>query len=624
MFLALLKSQVNKAESVLEELGFIPSLFSRQLKLQHQLEERQCSSLSTVSKPSQKILGKILANSALVAGKPDNVKPLSYLGEDLGALLYTLDGYSDIEQDFYRNRFNPFLVCRDVNDFTLRTPSMMDEVTVFCRERLEDISSHLKEVSLNRYKDLITRSLTHDLPIRAGYVIREGSQPKAISLGFSMLLPLSILTLKALVGQDQGDADMYDCFVWCCCDDQDPCPETYTATGEPVIDYAVRTLGTGGAAAAAGAGAGILGGRLISRRGVKKPPEPEEDMVYVQDEFVEPDETRIIDIPDELPEVPELDRSKINDTTVEPGYNNRVINDLGGKPPSKTDEKDYEIPEITTPDYPEDIEGGVARGGMDHWEVWEWLKKNRGGEIKSPETKPVFISEERWKKPEEGGDSVWKKLWDDFRAPWRNYWSKTPEESAAEDAASAAGGKQARESGAFGGKSDLNKALTDPSRPREGDPKAALIQALRDRVAKPSVTGFRMTRGLLKMTGAGSTKTIIPNTRVPHMKNLGLSAMRATDQAKKIGQGVSHVRDLSGVADGSLDLLSQTGVSKFTDTISPDSTTIIDKSGVWQVDPAQQKAIDRFIDIHGRSPNPNSDYDVERWKNLVDSIREGE
>ena len=626
MLLALLKSQVKKAMSALEGLGFNPSLFSHQLILQHRLEERRFSSLSIVSKPSQRILGEIFANSAVVAGKVDNVQPLSCLGEDLGALLYALDGYSDIEQDFYRDRFNPFLVCRDVNDFTLKTSAMKDEVTLFCRERLEDISRRLKEMELYRYQELITRSLTHGLSNRAGQTIYEGSQPRAPSLGFNVLLPLSVLALKALVGQDQADGDMYDCCVWCCCDDQDPCPETSTPTGEPVIDYAVRTLGTGGAAAAVGAGAGILGGRLISRRGAEKPPEPEEDMVYTRDEFVEPDalETRIIDVPDELPEVPELDKSKIEDTTVDPGYYDTLVDDMGGKPPSKTVEEDHDIPEITKPDYPEDINDGVARGGMDHRDVWEWFMKNRGGEAKSPDTKPVFVSEESWKKPEEGGLSVWEKLWNPFRDRWRKYLSQTPEERAAEDAANAAAGKRARDHGAWGGKSDLNKALSDPTRPSEGDPKAALVQALRDRVAKPGVTGVRMTRGLLKMTGAGSTKTIIPKTRVPHMKNLGLSAMRATDQARKIGQGVSHVRDFSGVADGGLDLLSQTGMNKFTDTVSPDSTTIIDKSGVWQVEPAQQKAIDRFIDLHGRPPDPEKDFDVERWKNLVDSIREGE
>ena len=619
-----MRNQAKHAEKILKSQGFDPEIFSRQIIIQHKLEKEGKASLRSASQPSSTILGAILAHSSKVADCEKNRDKLIKLGMNLGALLYALDGYSDIEQDFINNRFNPFLACRDDHAFRLKTPEIIEQTRLFCHERLTEINQNLSKIRLHRYKTLINHSLKEELTHRVNAVIKSGETVNPPPHYLNMLLPFTIIALKAIIGQGEGDGDMYDCCVWCCCEDEDPCagvcPEPLAHTGEPLIDYAVRTLSTGGGAAVTGVGAGIIGSRLLKRR-PEKTPEPEDDMIHRESEFVEPKETRIIDIPDELPEIPELDKDKFRDSEVDPSYLDKISKTVGESPPPGS--KQPKPPEITSASYPENPDDGVARAGMDHWDVWEWLRKNRGVEFQTPETKPVFIDEKDWKSDDEHW--FWKKMRDLLTGPSEDYHSSTPEEKAAKDAADAAAGKKARElGGAYGGKSPLTKALSDPTNPDEGNPKTMLEQALRDRIAQPGVSGVRMTRGLLKSSGAANTKQIIPNSSVPHLKNLGLSTMRATEEAKKIGQGIQTVRDLSGVADGGLDLLSQTNLNPLVETISPDATTIIDKSGVWQVDQAQQEAINRFVEKHGIPPKPSDPSDVEEWKNMLNSIRRGE
>jgi hypothetical protein len=522
-----------------------------------------------------------------------------------------LDGYVDIEDDFFNNKFNPFLACRERSQFGLRSSKIIEETSTFCKEKLGEIKKIASKLRLARYDEQIIRTLTSNLEYNVNRVLTEGASCKPPTISLNMLLPFSVLLLKAFVTNGETDGDMYDCCVYCCCEDEDPCvgvcPEPFTSTTEPLLDRAVRVVTEGGAAAVVGAGAGIVGGKLLSRRGSK----PDEDMVYEDDELVEPDNVRIVEIPDKLPEVPELDRDKIVDSTVDPGYMDNTLQDLGGKPPGK---KTDLPPDIGQPDYPEDIDNGVARGGMGPGDVLDWLMKDRDKrEARIPTTGPYAPDPN---KSGDDGPSIWQRAHDWLTKPRDDYYNKTPEEHKASDKAMSDGGTRAKDHGAWGGKSKLGETLTS------GDPKARLEQALRDRKGKAAITAWRAVRAITKMISPGETKTFVPKTRVPQIKNLGLDALKATEQAKKIGQGTTVVRDWSGVADGLTDGVSQTGDTPYHKLISPDSTVIMQDTGIWQVDLAQQEAILKFEAKYDRTPDPSKPMEVEVWNNMVRDIVE--
>jgi len=612
--LVLMKKQVNKAEKTLKGLGFNPNIYGQQVWMQHSLEKTR-KGFPEILAPTQSLLAAIFKHTSIIAGNPSNMDPLSSLGGDLGSLIYTLDGYTDLEEDYIKGQYNPFLVNRTVPEFHPRTEEITHATEQVCDSLIQRIITSSRKIALNRYQETLRYCLSERLTQSVSDTISRGGLPQAPPL-YQFIFRAAVIVLKAVIGQEEADGDMYDCFVWCCCEDEDPCicDEPVASTGEPLIDYAIRTVTSGGGAAIAGAGAGIAGGKLLNRG--KK--EPEEPLVDPVDELIEPDDVRIVEIPDKLPEVPELDKSKIEDSTVDPGYMDNVIHDLGGTSPKKTPELP---PDIGKPDYPEDIDDGVAHAsGMDHWDVWEWWKKNRSGEARSPETRPAFIDKEDWKSEDEHW--VWKKAYDWISEPASSYWNSTKEQlKAASDALKRAGQKMVEMGGAFGGKSEATKALSDPVRYTQtgrGDPKTMLTQALRDRKGKMAIKAMRAYRAIVTFLGSGGSKTFSPRTRIPMNKNVGGGIFKTTEYAKKIGQGTTVIRDYTGAPSGVLDGISQTGDSPYHKTISPDSTAIVEQTGVWQVDLAQQEAILDFESKYGRTPDPNKPLDVEAWRNIVD------
>ena len=74
--------------------------------------------------------------------------------------------------------------------------------------------------------------------------------------------------------------------------------------------------------------------------------------------------------------------------------------------------------------------------------------------------------------------------------------------------------------------------------------------------------------------------------------------------------------DPSGLTDGILDGVSQTGLNIFTDVISPDSIVIAERTGHYQADPAQQEAIKQFLNTKGRLPSHDNPSDVREWARM--------
>ena len=227
-----------------------------------------------------------------------------------------------------------------------------------------------------------------------------------------------------------------------------------------------------------------------------------------------PDDFRIEEIPDELPEVPridvddtdkaippppETDQSKHMDTTMDPS-----IKDPDKRLPETS-------PEITRPEYPEDIYEGVMDGsGFD--KMWDAFLKSRHFDPKPLDDsgrKRIGITDEHWK------ESPWSKMWRTFRESAEDY-KFTPEERARSIKAAAKGGKIARENPSTGCGSKGIRALSDPvrfSQTGEGNPKTMLEQAMMDYNAKNGSTAVRMFRAVEKMFRS-SYRTIVPKTRV--------------------------------------------------------------------------------------------------------------
>jgi len=630
--LSLLKKQFREAKKVLQEQGFPYAVFESGISRQHLIERESTDpDLDELHIPTSKIISTILGHTADLTGMEENRPVLSEIGYDLGALIYALDCYSDIEEDRLADKFNPFLLCESVPGDAWRSPEVTLKTIDFCNEKLFRIKENTSKLKLRRYGMQIIETLTTNLERRVyGSMLKALSPQPTHGMTYAhLMIPASMAFLKFMVTNGEGDGDLYDCCVWCS-DGECGCEgEGGVDPVQAMADEVVTIATQGGAAAAVAGGAAIVGGKIL--RGRRKPPEvgkvPKDTFVSPEAnrELVPPDDVQIVEIPDELPEVPrlnmddsnkdippppEIDQSKHMDTTMDPS----VKDPDKGLPDTP--------PEITKPEYPEDIYDGVKAGGNFDW-LFDAMKKVRKFDpppLDDAGRKRLNITDEQWK------ESVWTKAWRNFRKAADDYYNTTSEERARRDKAAAAGGKIAKENPAFGGGSNGVKALSKPvgfDQTGEGDPKTMLEQAMMDYNAKNATTGVRMFRAVEKMFRS-TFRTIVPKTRVPPMENLGVPDMKNKplfNAAKEIGKKVVRVFDPSGLSEGILDGISQTNLNIITDVISPDSTVIAERTGYYQADPAQQEAIKQFLKTKGMLPRHDNPSDVREWTRIYREIK---
>ena len=250
----------TQAQNRLSYFGFDPNMFERQVIEQHGLEQKQGDvSYEKLCVPTSTVVSSIFKHTAALSGMFENQEVLSEIGSDVGALLYLLDSYTDVEEDRANGRFNPLLACEYNKSGNIGALKKVPESMIdFCRERLSRIESNCERLSLRRYGSQIIRTLTVVLRERVERIILSPESPESYPGVISENLSLSASLLASPMLVSQGDFD--GCCTLCSCDAF--AQEASDAIVKEILNRGVQ----GGAAVLVGGGASILLSRYLKRQ----------------------------------------------------------------------------------------------------------------------------------------------------------------------------------------------------------------------------------------------------------------------------------------------------------------------------------------------------------------------
>lgn len=162
----------DRAQAVLAAADFPVVDIRRQLAEQSRVEKRVVSGgdPAMAAQPTSRAFGSILAYTARLAGNTSNVEPLVEAGRNLGKLIYTLDAYQDLPDDFRRGRFN-FLAAQTGSSRYGGGESIRNRARALTSECQHNIRQAWQEVELLRYRPVLEAVLLTGLPARTERIL---------------------------------------------------------------------------------------------------------------------------------------------------------------------------------------------------------------------------------------------------------------------------------------------------------------------------------------------------------------------------------------------------------------------------------------------------------------------
>ncbi|MCD2190400.1 DUF5685 family protein [Actinomycetospora sp. SF1] len=130
--------------------------------------ERGVTTLDRVTAPTEEAVGRALAHTAVLAGRPENVGPLDEAGRLLGRLAHLLDAVADRADDETSGRWNPLAA----------TGTSSPDALARCRAAVAGIGAALRRVALDPgdARRLAHRLLVHETA-RAVTRAEQASEP---------------------------------------------------------------------------------------------------------------------------------------------------------------------------------------------------------------------------------------------------------------------------------------------------------------------------------------------------------------------------------------------------------------------------------------------------------------
>lgn len=96
----------RRAGADLEGLGLSPRVITEQVAAQAAVEQA-ARSFDELAAPTEASVAEVVAHTAVLAGRSENVAPLREVGRAFGRIVYLLDAVEDLERDARTGAFNP-------------------------------------------------------------------------------------------------------------------------------------------------------------------------------------------------------------------------------------------------------------------------------------------------------------------------------------------------------------------------------------------------------------------------------------------------------------------------------------------------------------------------------------
>jgi Family of unknown function (DUF5685) len=145
---------VRQGTDIGQTVGFDTGVLVAAMDRQTELEATAGpgSSLLLVTEPTETAVAEAFAHTAVLAGRPDNRKPLREVGQLFGRVAHLLDAVEDYRDDVARRKWNPLAA----------TGTPVEAVRALCDDAVLGIELALAEVEFNDGR-LVRRLLTGEV-----------------------------------------------------------------------------------------------------------------------------------------------------------------------------------------------------------------------------------------------------------------------------------------------------------------------------------------------------------------------------------------------------------------------------------------------------------------------------
>lgn len=158
----LFKNKVQKATTILRNLGFPISELESLRKMQQKIEEvTKKQTIEFITFPTSKVVSLIFSYTALLAEEYHNIPILEEIGASVGRLIPIIDSCFDLRKDIKSKSFNSVIALHEcpVNTINIH-PLIALEVKDFVLVQLKTIRALVNDLILYRDSNLVTNILS--------------------------------------------------------------------------------------------------------------------------------------------------------------------------------------------------------------------------------------------------------------------------------------------------------------------------------------------------------------------------------------------------------------------------------------------------------------------------------
>ncbi len=155
----------NKLKTAYEKYPKKAEYIKLQLETLHNLEKEKSTNIDLVSNTFAKIMAEIFAYK-----NDENEKFLRNIGFNIGKYIYILDAYEDLEKDYKKNRYNPFI------DYINKKEELVETVEELLNISLSILSKNLDSLNLKNNVSIIENIVYSGMYLKYKSILNKGCE----------------------------------------------------------------------------------------------------------------------------------------------------------------------------------------------------------------------------------------------------------------------------------------------------------------------------------------------------------------------------------------------------------------------------------------------------------------
>lgn len=155
----------NKLKTAYEKYPEKAEYIKLQLETLHNLEKEKSTNIDLVSNTFAKIMAEIFAYK-----NDENEKFLRNIGFNIGKYIYILDAYEDLEKDYKKNRYNPFI------DYINKKEKLVETVEELLNISLSILSKNLDSLNLKNNVSIIENIVYSGMYLKYKSILNKGCE----------------------------------------------------------------------------------------------------------------------------------------------------------------------------------------------------------------------------------------------------------------------------------------------------------------------------------------------------------------------------------------------------------------------------------------------------------------